>query len=881
MTVARKRGSMARCLRSTAYLVAMPLAFGLAVLAGRATRLAGGEVALVWPAAAVAVIWLLAIRSCGRRERALHVGLLGLTTVAMNIVTGASLALSLWFVLVNVSLAVVTVGVLTYRRSEVALRDPADLGRLLVALTAGTCSAALVATAFLAPVTGAPVGETFALFAVRNGASALLGVAIWLRLRDVTWSRPRWSPAELGEALLYGIGVGFVFVWVFWWNTGLPMAFLPMVPAILLALRYSTTVSTLFLAAAGVWIVVATLLDRGVFIVAEMQTRALLAQAMVCSLTVVVLTLALYRDSRARLIGELRRARDRADRDSELLAAVLDSIHDSVILVDPAGDVVLQNARAADTDLVNAVVSAALIDQPGAEPVRAMSRDVEVATDTSRVVELTVAPLAREALFRVMAFRDVTHERRSAQQLREARDLFAGVLQAASEQAIIGTDPGGRITVFNNGAERLLGWTESEMIGAAAMDFHLPAEVAARAKALSVPAGFDVLVHNVRPARAEVRQWTYVRRNGTHATVSLAVSQMTAPDGSCAGYICVATDITDQKAAEQALAESEERFRLAFDTAPMGMFMFEAAPRRAAHITRCNHAMADILGCTTAEVLGMTVTQLVEHGIGPDSSGLQKLLLLEAGQSFEGETQFRRADGTTVWGAVSASVVSPGGSRPYGICLVEDITSRKRAEAELQYLALHDPLTGLANRALLLDRARRALSEVAAGQGAGDVGLIFLDLDGFKAVNDTWGHAQGDHVLEEVARRIEALVRDRDTVARLGGDEFAVLCPGISSVDQLRGVAERIRADVRGPVALATGDVYDGLSVSAGVVTSRPGWTAETLLQRGDALMYDAKRAGKDSVTIDELGSGDRVTGDAPARARDGGRDHGQSPTPR
>lgn len=302
----------------TLYFV-LPLAYALATVAGRATRLGGGEVALVWPAAAVAVIWLITVRPGGTRERAVHVSMLAILTFVMNILTGASPLLGAWFVLVNVTLAVVAVEILTYRRDEIVLRDPADLARLVAAVTAGSCCAAVLATAFLATVTGAPVWETFALFAVRNGATALLGVAVWLRFRDVRWRRPQVSALGVVEALVVGSGTVFVYVWTFWLNTGVPLAFLTLVPAMWLALRYSTTVSTVFLTVAGAWIIFATLSNRGVFIVPDIQARALLAQAMVCSLTLIVLALSLFRDSRARLIAQLEDARDQADQDSELL----------------------------------------------------------------------------------------------------------------------------------------------------------------------------------------------------------------------------------------------------------------------------------------------------------------------------------------------------------------------------------------------------------------------------------------------------------------------------------------------------------------------------------------------------------------------------------
>lgn len=844
---------MGRVLRSATYFVAFPLAYGLSILAGRATRLAGGEVSLVWPAAAVAIIWLLAVQRCGRRERAFHLIMLGILSFLMNVATGASVALGAWVILVNTASAVVTVAILTHSRERAVLRDPIDLARLIAAVAAGACCAAILATAYLALVTDAPVWKTFGLIAVRNGASALLGVTLWLRLEDVEWRRPRMSVVTGVEAILVGTAVVSAFVWIFWLNTGVPMAFLALVPAMWLALRYSTTVSTIFLAASGTWIIFATLLNKGVFIVADVEARALLSQAMVCSLTVVVLTLSLYRDSRVRLISQLELARDQADRDSGLVGAVLDSIHDSVVVVDPGGDVVLQNARAAKSGLVGDLIAASREDavDPAAASPHPVPRDVVVAAEDRRVIELTTAPLERQSMFEVMAFRDVTEERCNARALREARDLFAGVLQAASEQAIIGTDPCGHITVFNNGAERLLGWTQAEMLGRTPMDFHLYPEVCSRAADLGIPAGFDVFVHNVSPETAEVRDWTYVRRDGSHVAVRLAVSRMTAQDGSCAGYIGVATDITEQKAAEQALAESEERFRLAFDTAPMGMFMFEIAPQRSGRITRCNQAMANILGRSSDAVLGMTVTELAENESSSGATGLEQLLTLCVGQSFEGETAFRRKDGAKVWGAVSASLVAPGGRHSYGICLVEDITSRKRVEAELQHLATHDRLTGLPNRALFMDRIDQALA-AAERRSPDGVGVVFLDLDGFKPVNDTWGHAEGDEVLKAVARRIQASIRTGDIAARLGGDEFAVLCPAVSGITELRSVAERIRAEIRRPVRLADGGTYDKLSVSAGVVTSEAGCTAEGLLQRADRLMYSAKRSGKNSITTGE-----------------------------
>ncbi len=838
---------MGRTVRSATYFVAFPLAYALAIIVGRATRLGGGEIALVWPAAAVSTIWLLAAQRCGRRERVAHLTLLTVLTYVVNRFTGAAPPLAAWFVLVNVALAVITVAALTYGRREVTLRDPADLARLLAAIVVGNCCGAVLAAGWFVVVDGDPAWETFALFAARNSASALLGVAIWLRLRDLTFERPRLTPLTVLEAVAVAGSVVFVFLWAFWLNTGIPLAFIVLVPSMWLALRYSTTISTFFLTGAGIWIIAATMLDRGTFIVPDLQTRALLAQSMVISLTVIVLALALYRDSRARAIDDLELARDAADRDSRLLSAVLDSIHDSVILTDSDGRVVLQNSRAEESGHVGDVISASRDRTPAGRPIERC--DLVVAADDSRIIELTTAPLARQSPFTVVAFRDVTEERVHARELQEARDLFAGVLDAASEQAIVGTDAEGFVTVFNIGAERLTGWTAEEVIGRRMTDHRRFPDIPSRAEELGVNPDFGAFIHNVGPDVAEVREWTYIRRDGSRVDVSLAVSQMTDRDGRCRGYIGVASDITERRQAQQALAESEERFRLAFDTAPMGMFMFDVTAEHFGRITRCNQAMADVLGRRADDLLQMTVTELDGHESGSGTATLRQLVTLRVGQTFDAETSFRRADGHTVWGLVSASVVAPRGSEPYGICLVEDITAPKRVEDELHYLASHDPLTGLANRALFMGRIDKALADVECG-GRSGVGLIFLDLDGFKTVNDTWGHALGDEVLKVVADRLKTSIGPQDTAARLGGDEFAVLCPREADVDSLRSAAERIRTEMRRPVRLGPGRMYDQLSVSAGVVISQPGCRSETLLQRADKLMYYAKRNGKDCVTM-------------------------------
>jgi diguanylate cyclase (GGDEF)-like protein/PAS domain S-box-containing protein len=171
-----------------------------------------------------------------------------------------------------------------------------------------------------------------------------------------------------------------------------------------------------------------------------------------------------------------------------------------------------------------------------------------------------------------------------------------------------------------------------------------------------------------------------------------------------------------------------------------------------------------------------------------------------------------------------------------------DVTERKRAELALAHQALHDDITGLPNRALLLDRMDHALARM--GRRLESVAVLFCDLDLFKVVNDSLGHPVGDQVLVEVARRMRAVVRQPDTVARFGGDEFVVLCEDVGSADDVAELAERLQRAVAEPILL--GDRTLHLTVSIGmVVADEPDWCPADLIRDADAAMYGAKTAGR------------------------------------
>lgn len=206
----------------------------------------------------------------------------------------------------------------------------------------------------------------------------------------------------------------------------------------------------------------------------------------------------------------------------------------------------------------------------------------------------------------------------------------------------------------------------------------------------------------------------------------------------------------------------------------------------------------------------------------------------------------RCATGEGTWRDVETSLTAHGTDEDGYVLNVRDITERKQLEAEIVHRAFHDPLTGLANRALFVDRLAHALER--AHRGGERVGLLLLDLDDFKPVNDTLGHPVGDAVLAEVGRRLDDAVRESDTCARLGGDEFAVLVEGDEGVADLDRLAQRIREQLDAPVEV--GGDHCELGVSIGIARSHAGSTPASLVQRADDALYVAKRQGKARVSV-------------------------------
>jgi diguanylate cyclase (GGDEF)-like protein/PAS domain S-box-containing protein len=332
---------------------------------------------------------------------------------------------------------------------------------------------------------------------------------------------------------------------------------------------------------------------------------------------------------------------------------------------------------------------------------------------------------------------------------------------------------------------------------------------------------------------------TQIRRpDGVSATVLMYSKVVDINGEPC--VISNLHDISDRLAAEEALRKSEAKFSALFSMTPDPLALTRLGDGM---VLEASRSFAEFFGYSGEEVVGRT-TLPEDLGLWGDAGHRHEWMerLRRDGEVTGFETLMRRKDGVVKPVLVSGKVVEVGGD-PCVIAVAHDITEQKQHAEHLEQIAYHDPLTGLPNRLLLHDRLNLVIAQ--SRRSGSRVAVCYLDLDGFKEVNDRLGHQAGDKVLIEVAGRLLGCVRGGDTVARLGGDEFVVLLSDLADDGECRIALDRLLSAVAEPYVIGAGE-YSGISASIGVTLfPSDAVDTDTLVRHADHAMYAAKQAGK------------------------------------
>jgi len=426
----------------------------------------------------------------------------------------------------------------------------------------------------------------------------------------------------------------------------------------------------------------------------------------------------------------------------------------------------------------------------------------------------------------VAFIRDITERKQSLEMLR--------ITQFVSDQApddIIWVDESAHIVYANEAACREYGYTKEEMLELKVWDINPKATL-----------------DNWRNQWQKLKQEKHLHFEAMHKRKDGSVFpiEITANFVDFEGRqlnVAFMRNITERKHQQVLLERNRERFEKVFEYSSDGLFILDMQ----GNFIDINRTAYESLGYTKAEMMTMKLTELdpPEYAAKVPKRIQQ---IKEHGMAVF-ETAHYRKDGSIMPVEVKARVIELGGEKVF-LSVVRDITKRKEDEEEIRNLAFYDSLTGLPNRRLLMDRLKHAMA--SSGRSGRPCAMMFIDLDHFKTLNDTLGHDIGDLLLVEVAKRLEACVREGDTVSRLGGDEFMLILESLSANKveagaQTEAIGEKILAVLNEPYSLDVHVCHTSPSIGATVFDDNRA-TVEELMKQADIAMYQSKKAGRNTL---------------------------------
>lgn len=406
-------------------------------------------------------------------------------------------------------------------------------------------------------------------------------------------------------------------------------------------------------------------------------------------------------------------------------------------------------------------------------------------------------------------------------------------ITATLGEGLLVIDAEARISFMNAEAEQLLGWREAELAGcdvAALLDPDAGSSHARSPEQCPIRQSVRIGI------RYRAEEAVFFRKDGAPVVVAYQVNPL-LEEGRLVGAVTVFRDLAEQRRHETDRSLAAK----ALEFSPEGIVMTESQPPHA--ILKVNPAFTAITGYTTEEMRGHSAYSLFNWRDDPNF--YQKMgEELQVRGEWQGEIWSQRKDGAIypAWLRIAAIRDALGRATQY-MAIFSDITRRKEAEQRLEYLASHDPLTGLPNRAWFNQQLQQLIDHARAMDQR--VAVLFVDLDRFKPVNDQFGHAVGDQLLCQVAKRLLGCVRASDGVARLGGDEFVMALSGrLHEIAGIRSVADKVLTALAAPFRIQEQEILISASIGISLFPDDSGAAAE-LLEYADQALYQAKQDGR------------------------------------
>ncbi len=407
--------------------------------------------------------------------------------------------------------------------------------------------------------------------------------------------------------------------------------------------------------------------------------------------------------------------------------------------------------------------------------------------------------------------------------LRESEQRFRTLLQDVRSVAVQGYNVDGTVHYWNRASEELYGYSAVEALGRNLCELIIPDHLDD-----DVRRSIDEMSKSGKPSPSQEYQLRH--KDGSSVFVFTSHAVLDQP-GKSTEFYCIDIDITERKKNEVQINKLSQ----VVEQSPAMVIITDLNGT----IEYVNPFFTRVTGYSAAEISGTDFRTFQLNGMS-EQEYEQIWQQLEQGEDWQGELHNKRKDGSRYW---ERALISPlrneQGEITNYISIREDISRHKLYEQQLQHQATHDALTGLVNRALLHDRIEQAIRQ--AQRNNTTTALLLLDLDEFKKINDTFGHAIGDKLLCEAASRLKRIVRETDTVARLGGDEFVVLLADLGGYEKVKLIAEKILTSLNRPFDLAGHLV--SLSSSIGIsFYPQNGEDNDSLIRYADIAMYQAKK---------------------------------------